>query len=138
SAGSAEVGRRLGFGSGGRNPSKRIISLPSYLDLPLAQLPPKCTTMCWHDTVPLARNYLGVIGVVRITDAPLHPICERNANVLAPHQQLEPRIMLTAPIFDVHRPEGSGAVSYQHRIMRSGDDPLLAGVPLSKAITTCL
>src|SRR5262249_52874433 len=60
-------------------------------------------------------------------------ITERNADVLAPHQQLEPRIMLTAPILGVHLAQRSGAVSYQHRIMRSGADPLFARVPPYRA-----
>src|SRR5215469_11180471 len=39
---------------------------------------------CFGSTVPLAFDYLSIVGVVRITDAPLHEITEANPNVLHP------------------------------------------------------
>jgi hypothetical protein len=42
-----------------------------------------------NDAVPLALDDVRVVGVLRITDAPLGKVSEANPNVLAPHQQLE-------------------------------------------------
>ena len=55
----------------------------TYPHLSLAQLPPQRPAVLGHDAMPLARDDIGVVGVMWIANAPLRKISESYADMLA-------------------------------------------------------
>src|SRR5215813_3407483 len=107
---------------------------PPDLDPPCLQRCVERTTLLRRNAVPLARDLIALSSVVWITHAPFDEVVARNANVLASHHQLEPRIVLTmVPVARVHLAQCLKTITGHHPIC--GRTTIFA-VPINRRLTT--